>query len=442
MFADLNLNERLEKALEQHGYEKPTEIQSAAIPEAIAGKDLLASAETGTGKTAAFLIPIIQKLLESKTPAQGTRALILTPTRELTRQVNKHCKQLMDFTHLKVSAITGGEDYKYQASVLRKDPDVIIATPGRLVEHIERGHCEFKYLEVLVLDEADRMLDMGFAEDLEKIVSQCPDTRQTLCFSATLDTSRIKHATPDILKDPVEISLAGKTQASQQVRHQLLLADDENFKSKAVRRILENGQKRTIVFTNTKAQASRLAGWLKYHDVNAGLLHGDMDQQARNKEMSRLRNDSIKFLIATDVASRGLDVPDIDLVVNFDFPHKVEDFVHRIGRTGRAGKQGLAISLVTARDWDQMVSVERATQIRFEKTAVAGLTAAFKGPQKLKKSGKTAGAKKRNKTVTGEDNKPKAKKRLRDKKNIGKRRKPSENSVGKFGDGFSPLSKK
>ena len=447
MFEQYALNDRLLKALEPLNITEPTEVQQEAIPAAMQGDDLIVSSETGSGKTVAFLLPTLHRLLQSDARNSGTRALILTPTRELCRQVVKHCKQLTAFTHLEVNAITGGHDFKYQRAIFRKNPEILIATPGRLKEHIERGSPDFNDLEVLILDEADRMLDMGFMDEVMEIAANCNPDRQTLLFSATIDHQQ--YLGENLLKDPKNIALVSAQQSNANIKQQIVLTDDEKHKNKLLLKLMENHEHdKAIIFTNTKAMTNKLVGWLRYMKVDVGALHGDMDQDARNNEMNRLRRGRIKLLVATDVAARGLDVKGIDLVINYDMPRSSEDFVHRTGRTGRAGQSGLAITLVTNKDWDLMVRFERELGIRFEKRKVPGLEAKFKGPKKVKTSGKKAGTKKRDK-ISDSDEKSKTKKRHRDTKNIGKRRKPSGDkessknsssgsSLGKWGDGFAP----
>ncbi len=441
-FSQFELHEQLLKAVEALQYQQPTDVQVNSIPLAMAGKDLLVSSETGSGKTAAFLLPTLHKLLQKDARNSGTRALILTPTRELCRQVVKQCKNLATFTHLEVNAITGGHDFKYQRAVFRKNPEILVATPGRLKEHIERGSPDFQDLEVLVLDEADRMLDMGFLDDVMEIASHCNPDRQTLLYSATLDGQQ--YLTDTLLRNPETVALAAPRQANAKVVQKIVLTDDEKHKNKLLFKLLETQEyDKTVIFTNTKAQASRLVGWLRYMKLDVGALHGDMDQDARNQEMNRLRRGRVKIMVATDVAARGLDVQGMDLVINYDLARNSEDFIHRTGRTGRAGNDGLAISLITHRDWDLMARFERELELKFEQLKVPGLEAKFKGPKKVKSSGKKAGTKKRDgDTKKKTESKDKAKKRHRDTKNIGKRRKPSGDSAAaanaSFGDGFAP----
>lgn len=427
MFATIPLHDRLQKALTELGHTTPTPVQTEAIPVALEGKDLAVSAETGSGKTAAFILPTLHRLLEQQAPNSGTRALFLAPTRELAQQIFKHCKQLTAFTHLKMGLITGGQDFKYQKALFRKNPEIIIGTPGRVLEHVEKGSTDFTALEVLVLDEADRMLDMGFLDDVMKIADSTNPERQTLLFSATLDNNAgLPVIMAKVLTEQVTLNLGTRREVNASITQQMILADDERHKNLLVLKLLQTETfYKAVVFTNTKAQANKLAGWLRYKDQSVGVLHGDMDQDARNQEMDRLRKGHIKVLVATDVASRGLDVNGVGLVINYDMAYDADDYIHRIGRTGRAGETGTAISLINAREWDQMIRVERYTNSNFQRRSLAGLEASFKGPKKIKSSGKAAGPKK------SSDDKPKKEKvkgpkeRHRDKKNIGKRRKPS-----------------
>lgn len=455
MFTELKLNDRLIKALDHLDITEPSEVQKQAIPAAIAGRDLIVSAETGSGKTAAFLLPTLNKLLESNPRNTGTRALILTPTRELCRQVVKHCKQLTQFTGLEVNSITGGFDFKYQRAIFRKNPEILVATPGRLKEHIERGSPDFSDLEVLILDEADRMLDMGFMEDVMEIVDNCNPVRQTLLFSATINKHQID--VDSLMDDPEVITLSTPRQSNDSITQKMVLTDNDKHKDKVLLKLLNEQEfDKCVIFANTKTQTNRLAGWLRYMKLNIGVLHGDMDQDARNNEMNRLRRGRVKILVATDVASRGIDVSGVGMVINYDLARNSEDFIHRTGRTGRAGEEGLAISFIGHRDWDLKVTIERQLDITLDQIKVPGLDAKFKGPKKLKASGKRAGDKKRGDSKNKPTEKKKEPKvRHRDIKNIGKRRKPSserpkserteaktEKKSGQWGDGFTPMLKK
>lgn len=447
MFSELSLNDRLLKAITKLGFDKTTPVQAQAIPLAMTGKDLLVSAKTGSGKTAAFLLPSLHRFLENPAPNSGARLLVLVPTRELARQVLKQCMQLAEFSTLKATMIIGGEDFKYQKSQFRKNPEIIIATPGRLAEHIDAGSIDFGDLEVLVLDEADRMLEMGLIEDVLRINKSCSETKQTLLFSATLQQRGLNDVIRESLKNPESLVLDSHREKHSQIKQQAILTDDNDHKDKLLAWLLENeSYNKALVFTNKKVQASRLCGLMRYKNNRAGMLQGDLSQEERNHVMGLFRNQQIDVLIATDVAARGIDVNDIDLVINYDLPRNGDDYIHRIGRTGRADNEGTAISFITSFEWNLKAAIERYTKHNFEKRTIPGLEGKFKGPKKLKSSGKTAGnkRKKTDEKVEGE----RTKNRVRDKKKIGKRRKPSDKPEAnkkahvRSDEGFGPPKKR
>ncbi len=452
MFSELPLHDRLQKALADIGLEQPTEVQQQAIPKALSGRDLLISAETGSGKTAAYLLPMLHRFLENDAPRSSTRGLVLLPTRELARQVFKQFTLLTGSCQLKAALITGGESFKYQRALIRKNPELIISTPGRLLEHIKLNSADLSDLEVLVLDEADRMLDMGFSEDVIAIAENCRAERQTLLLSATLKTRGLMTVAKQVLNDPEQLLLSGAQDQHSSIKQQIVLADDRDHKEKLLLRLLQQDQyNKAIVFTNTKVQADRLGGKLRYDDIQVGVLHGDMEQDDRNRVMDRIRRDHAKVLVATDVAARGLDISGIDLVINFDMPRSGDDHVHRIGRTGRAGTTGTAISLIAASEWNLMSSIERYLRVTFERRKVAGLEGKYKGPAKLKSSGKAAGKRKDTGKAkkTKDTDAKKSKQRLRDQKSVGKRRQPSAPAAaqstggdGSLGDGLAPFKKR
>jgi len=434
LFAELQLDKQLLRALEKLGLETPTEVQSQTIPLALAGSDLLVNAHTGSGKTAAFLLPSLHKLLTEPSKLQGTRLLVLSPTRELARQLFKNCKDLIQFCPLQVGLMMGGDEFKYQRAMLRKDPEILIATPGRLLEHIKHEHAELSNLEVLVLDEGDRMLDMGLSDDVLEIVRACKPERQTMLFSATLAHTGVRKIAQQILRAPKSLTLSTAQDQHSNIRQQVILTDGAAHKDSVLTWLLSNEKyEKALIFTNTRDYTNKLGGFLRYHNIEAGVLHGEMEQDARNQIMTQLRYGKIKVLVATDVAARGLDVKGIDLVINVDMARSGDDYIHRVGRTGRAGESGTAITFISAPDWNLMSTVEHYLQIRFEKRAIKGLEAAFKGPKKIKNSGKAAGSKvnkekrkARKEAAEMPDEAPKTKQRLRDKKNIGKRRAPSK----------------
>lgn len=450
-FQDLITSAPLHKAIDSLGYERPTPVQLRAIPEILAGRDVLVSSKTGSGKTAAFLLPSLQLILEraAANPA-STRILILTPTRELARQIVKNAEKLLRFTSMKVAMIGGGEELKYQKAVLRKNPEIIVGTPGRLAEHIAHKSTDFSGLDVLVLDEADRMLDMGLSEDVLTIVNTCASARQTLLFSATLETKGLRHLIQQVvLGESIEIDI---DETPNRIVQQVVLADDHKHKEKLLVALLASAAyEKVVVFTNTKVKAAQLDGFLRYHKYRVSALHGDVTQDQRKVTLDLFRLGKTQVLVATDVAARGLDIPGVDLVINFDMAHSGDDYLHRIGRTGRADTEGRAVSFVAAPDWNLAKGIERYLQVEFEKIALPGLTGSYKGPDKTKSSGKAVGAKKKE---SGKDKKAglkangdkisggKAKVRERDKKNIGKRRMPSNKPTTVVIDGFAPPKKK
>lgn len=396
LLRSLPLHQQLFRALEKLAFTEATAVQMQAIPPTLMGKDLMVSAHTGSGKTAAFLLPILQRMLTHKAPNSGTRVLILLPTRELALQTQKHFEQLAAFTYIKCGLIIGGEAFKHQVATLRKNPEVLIATPGRLVEHIEKGTPDFKDLEILVLDEADRMLDMGFAVDMYTIAGSCNPQRQNLLYSATLnhrEMGRIK----DTFKDPEFIEVDTPRQQHSQISQQLVLADDRKHKEALVAALLtEENARKVFIFCKTRQQCEQLNHVLRYKEFKANYIHGEIAQSARKHIMNQFRQGRVNILVATDLAARGLDINDVDLVINFSIAQSGDDHTHRVGRTGRAGKKGKAITIIDANEWNQMSSIERYLKIRFEHRTVSGLKANYSGPKKIKKSGKAAATKKRN----------------------------------------------
>jgi len=453
VFTDITLDSSLNKAIETLGFTEPTPVQSSTIKDAMAGRDLMVGAETGSGKTLAFLLPILHQLMQKPAPRSGTRALILTPTRELAEQVCKVCETLVTFSSIKVIQVCGGEGFKEQSARIRRNPEIIVGTPGRLVEHIERNTLDFKDLECLVLDEADRMLDMGFRDEVLTITDACQAERQTMLFSATLNRREINDLVERVLKDPIQILLSTAQTSSDHVRQQIVLADDNQHKEKELNWLLSNETyDRALVFTNTRVQADHLGGILRYHKHRAAVLHGEMQQPQRRQVLNLLRQNKVKVLVATDVAARGLDIDGIDLVINFDMARSGDEYVHRIGRTARAGKEGLAVTLIAHYEWNLMSSIERYLKTSFERRALPGLKGSYTGPKKVRSSGKAVG-KKKEPDRKGSVETVKVKKRLRDQKAIGKRRVPTaekttektaekKSAPSVISDGFAPLKKR
>jgi len=430
LFTSFVLAEPLLQAVKKIGFEHPTPVQEQAIPLALAYKDLLVSAKTGSGKTVAFLLPLLQRLLNSRSTLFGTRALILSPTRELARQTFEQCQQLIEFTELKVGLITGGEDFKQHQSLLRRNFEIIVATPGRLVELMNQESGDFTHLEVLVLDEADRMLDMGFSEDVLNIVSHCNAARQTLLFSATLTHFGVIRIADKILTNHKVVALNTLQDGHTNITQQIILADDNDHKQKLLAWLLLNDTyDKALIFTNSRLQADALQGPLRGKKLRVGVLHGEMEQKDRNRTMILFREGVINIIVATDLAARGLDVSGINLVVNFDVPRNGIDYIHRIGRTGRADELGTTIALVKHTEWNLMSSIERFLKQNFIRRTIKELAAKYQGPKKLKASGKAVGSK-----STVEPKKAevvKVKVRLRDKKNVGKRRVPTTAPISK-----------
>ncbi|MCE0504254.1 DEAD/DEAH box helicase [Roseivivax sp. GX 12232] len=366
-FSDLNLSPKVLKAIEEAGYETPTPIQAGAIPPALDGQDVLGIAQTGTGKTASFTLPMITKLARGRARARMPRSLVLCPTRELAAQVAENFDTYAKHVKLTKALLIGGVSFKEQDALIDKGVDVLIATPGRLLDHFERGKLLLTGIEIMVVDEADRMLDMGFIPDIERIFSLTPFTRQTLFFSATMATE-IERITNTFLAAPARIEVARQATASETIEQGVLMlqpsrrdrADSE--KRRALRALIDaEGERLTnaIVFCNRKVDVDIVAKSLKKYGYDAGPIHGDLDQSVRTRTLDGFRAGELKILVASDVAARGLDVPSVSHVFNFDVPGHAEDYVHRIGRTGRAGREGKAVTLCIPRDEKNLEDVER-----------------------------------------------------------------------------------
>jgi ATP-dependent RNA helicase SrmB len=441
VFEELQLDRHLCLGLEALGLSEATEVQKLTVPLALQGRDLLVSAETGSGKTLAYLIPLAQKILATESnKQQGTLALILVPTRELARQVLKQCRELLAKSPVKAQAITGGADFKYQKSQLRQDPEIVIATPGRFLEHCQKRSADISALQTLVLDEADRMLDMGFREDVLKVAGYCEKEKQVLLLSATLSHRGVGSIAETLLRTPETITVGKVRQPHSSISHQLILADSQEHKDKLLTALLQaGGFKRALVFGNKRNTATRLSNMLQYQKLRCACLHGEMSTEDRKKVMHQFHDSKVDIVCASDLAARGLDVDGIDLVVNYDIPYNGDNYLHRTGRTGRAGERGLAVSLASASEWNLTISIERYLTISFERRTLPGLKARYNGPKKVKSSGKAAGSKKKKPSKTPAD---KAKTRARNKKNLGKRRIGTSEEKSVSSDGFAPLKKK
>ena len=373
-FADLNLDKNILSAVRSEGYESPTPIQAQAIPFALEGRDIMASAQTGSGKTAAFLLPTLQRLTKrSEKPGKGPRALVLTPTRELAAQVEKNAlAYAKNMRWFRTVSIVGGASFGYQTRALSKPVDLIVATPGRLMDLMQSGKVDFARLEVLILDEADRMLDMGFIDDIETIVEATPTDRQTLLFSATWDGAVGKLARK-LTKNP-EIIEVERVDDQGKIEEQLLYCDDMRHKNRLLDHILRDANiDQCVIFTSTKAMTEVIADDLYEKGFAANCLHGDMPQGWRNRTLMDLRKGRCKILVATDVAARGIDVPTITHVINYDLPKQAEDYVHRIGRTGRAGRTGIAITFAEVNEYVKVHKIEKYIGRKLPELTVEGM---------------------------------------------------------------------
>lgn len=379
-FKDLNLHPDVLKAIEEMGYIEPTPIQEQAIPKILEGLDMRASAQTGTGKTGAFILPSLNKLtVPSTSNSRGPRILILVPTRELAMQVaNEAVKYSKYMARVKTVCIYGGAPYPIQNRELSRPHEILVATPGRLIDHMERGRIDFSRLEMLILDEADRMLDMGFIDPVKQIAAATPPSRQTLLFSATLKGS-VLNLSKQLLKQPIEISVSAPETKHENIEQRLHYVDNISHKHRLLDQILTDPSiNQAIIFTSTKIHADELADKLYELGHHAAALHGDMNQRQRTRRIMQLRRGELRILVATDVAARGIDVLTISHVINFDLPNNAEDYVHRIGRTGRAGGKGLALSFAAHRDMHAVKQIEQFTGQPFSLHVIPGLEPTFK----------------------------------------------------------------
>jgi len=345
-FSSFSLAPAIHSALETLGFEKPTDIQSQTIPLALTGKDIIATAQTGTGKTAAFMLPILNNLLSDETKQGQVRALVLAPTRELAQQVAENTQQYAANTELKVVCLYGGANIGPQEKRLKAGVDIVVATPGRLLDHLIKGSLLLSQLEHLVFDEADRMLDMGFIGEIKRIMRHVPDSRQTMLFSATLDESVEKLASR-WLSDPKRVGIEQKNTTVEAIEQTFYAIDEEKKAAVIAYLIGKNNWQQVLVFTRTKAQADSLVKELIKDGLPSSAIHGDKSQGARDKGLTQFKEGKVRVLVATDVAARGIDISTLDYVINVQLPYVAEDYIHRIGRTGRAGRSGKAISLVS-----------------------------------------------------------------------------------------------
>lgn len=374
MFDALGLAAPLLKAVSETGYTIPTPIQAKAIPLALQGLDLMAGAQTGTGKTAAFALPILQKLLPFASPSTSPakhpiRALVLTPTRELAIQVEESIKVYAKYTPLKSLVVFGGVDIKTQTPHLKTGIEILVATPGRLLDHVEQKTLNLSQVQILVLDEADRMLDMGFMPDLKRILALLPKQRQNLMFSATF-SNEIKKLADDFLTNPTLIEVARSNATNDNVTQKVYLVAQNDKQALLTHLLSESNSQQVIIFTKTKITASKLSRALQKEGITADAIHGDKSQKERIDALDAFKAGKITALVATDVAARGLDITDLPMVINYEIPSAPEDYVHRIGRTGRAGASGVAISLVSEDEEKYLVEIEKLIKRSVEKVQV------------------------------------------------------------------------
>ncbi|GAK85146.1 ATP-dependent RNA helicase SrmB [Vibrio ponticus] len=389
-FAELDLDPNLLSAIEEMGFKRPTQVQAQAIPQALDGRDILASAPTGTGKTAAFVLPALQYLQDFPRRKPGpARVLILTPTRELAMQVADQARALAKNTKLNIFTITGGVQYQEHADILATTQDIVVATPGRLMEYIQAERFDCRAIEWLILDEADRMLDMGFGPTVDRLSQECRWRKQTLLFSATLEGKGVEGFTADLLKDPAEIDAEPSRSERKKITQWYHRADNAEHKLALLKKIITEQAERSIVFLKTRERLAELRTELEKAQIPCAWIQGEMPQDRRNNAIARFRDGTVNVLLATDVAARGIDLPDVSHVINYDMPRSADVYLHRIGRTARAGKKGSAISIVEAHDQQMMDRVARYVKEDIKERFIKEMRPAHKKPVFKKKEKKT-----------------------------------------------------
>ncbi|HEY9754772.1 MAG TPA: DEAD/DEAH box helicase [Oculatellaceae cyanobacterium] len=376
-FIELGLSKPLSALVAQLGFTQPTEIQEKTIPHILSGQDVLASAQTGSGKTAAYALPIIECL---EIPDKSPRALILAPTRELAQQVEQQFQMFGEKTKLRAVTIYGGSGYEQQRRELKRGVDIVVATPGRLLDLVESGDCKLSAVEILVLDEADRLLDMGFMPQVRRIIRKLSPERQTLMFSATID-DRVKYIASEFQMNPVTIQVNTTRIEPTEIEQRMYHVNEFNKDALLAQLIQESKMESVIVFTRTRRKANWVKSRLREANVMAEEIHGEISQSQREKTLSMYRNGAFSVLVATDVAARGLDIPSISHVINYDLPDSPEDYVHRIGRTGRAGRSGVALSFVSDEQRHLIRDIEKITGRVLDPNAQARKTQALRRPQ-------------------------------------------------------------
>ena len=379
----MNLDEKIISALKDLDYEEATEIQKKAIPIALKRRDILAAAQSGTGKTAAFLLPILAELLETKQTKTILRTLILVPTRELASQISKAVEDFSKYMDISSLAMVGGVSTKDQEKKIAKGIDILVATSGRLMEHLKNGTVDLSSVTTVVIDEVDTMLDMGFLEDIEKILPNVGPKRQIMMFSATMNQN-VKKLAKEFLKDPVVIEVAQQRSAVKIIDQQIVLVDEAN-KAAALSYIIgSNNYSQVLVFVNMKIEADTLVEHLELDGLTAGCIHGDIRQTARAKVMRKFKSGDIRVLVATDIAARGIDIQLLPIVVNYALPETTADYTHRIGRTGRAGNPGIALTLLSVKDYKMMIEIEKDLIINIPRREIEGFEATEKKPRLFK----------------------------------------------------------
>lgn len=382
LFNELPLDKRLLKALDTMQVSEATDIQQQAIPHALMGKDIFASSKTGSGKTLAFLIPAVQRLLSQKALSKrDPRALILAPTRELAKQVFSVARALSQKQGIQCTLIVGGENYNDQLKALRRNPHIVVGTAGRINDHLEARHMFLNGLELLILDEADRMLELGFEKALVNVHNSADHRkRQTMMFSATIDSADVDHMTSLLLTAPAKINVDKVATPHEDIHQRFYFADGVSHKDQLLLKAIElSGRDQALVFTATKSDTERLAKHLQDNNISAAFLHGDLLQNQRSAIINEFGRGKIGILVTTDLASRGLDIANITQVINYDLPKFADEYVHRIGRTGRAGKKGDALSFVSQKDWRSFKAIQNRLEQRFDFSQIDGLVAKFKG---------------------------------------------------------------
>ncbi len=370
-FSSLGLTEQLVRATADQGYDTPSPIQAQALPAVLSGKDVMAAAQTGTGKTAGFTLPLLQRLSEKPRDGKGPRALILTPTRELAAQVHDSVNLYSKYVPTRAAVVFGGVKINPQMMKLRKGVDVLVATPGRLMDLYQQNAVRFNEVEILVLDEADRMLDMGFIRDIRKILALLPARRQNLLFSATF-SNEIRTLAQGLLDNPVQVEVAARNTTAEKVKQSVYPVDQSQKSALLSKLVRDNNWEQVLVFTRTKHGANRLTKKLEGDGITAAAIHGNKSQGARTRALAEFKQGDIRVLVATDIAARGLDIKQLPQVVNFELPNVPEDYVHRIGRTGRAGESGHALSLVSADEGKLLAGIEKLIKKQLPRQEVEG----------------------------------------------------------------------